>query len=462
MPKKKYSRARIIAKTLIASLALGCGAGRAGAAENRPFPLGLAYPGCIKPGNVDQAAMNKTVLDAWTTYKAKYIKAATSIQGGYYIEMRTTNAPDQDKSSSEANGYGMILAALMAGPKGEPDARTYFDGFFHLFDKNRSGTNSALMSFSVGPGESSHQNSATDGDMDIAYALLLADYQWGSAGAVNYLNEAKRIITDGIKKSEVGQASHRTTLGDWDKNGLNTRSSDWMAGHMTAFQKATGDASWGDARKTIFNLVSAIVSGYSSKTGLMPDFVVGDPAKPAAPNFLEKETDGDYSWNACRFPMRMAVDYAHNGSAESKSALAKISGWIKGATGGNPASIMAGYKLDGTALVTYGNMAFAAPLIASAIADASNQEFLDKGWAYLASTKQNEYYGDSIELLTMLLLSGNWWAPDAALPTALAPDLGRTARHGESASRLAPTLNLLGRSLNGRAQHIAGITVPRK
>jgi hypothetical protein len=56
---------------------------------------------------------------------------------------------------------------------------------------------------------------------------------------------------------------------------MDTRSSDWMAGHMTAFQKATGYAFWGDARKTVFDLVQAIGSGYSSKTGLMPDFVVG-------------------------------------------------------------------------------------------------------------------------------------------------------------------------------------------
>src|SRR3954468_12796940 len=120
MLKQESSSAGSFAKTLMAILALCCGAGRAGAAENGPFPMGLAYPGCIKPGNVDQAGMNKVVLDAWTAYKAKDLKATTSIQGGYYIEMRTTNAPDQDKSASEANGYGMILAALMAGPKGEP------------------------------------------------------------------------------------------------------------------------------------------------------------------------------------------------------------------------------------------------------------------------------------------------------------------------------------------------------
>lgn len=35
-------------------------------------------------------------------------------------------------------------------------------------------------------------DSATDGDMDIAYALLLADSQWGSSGEINYLSQAKR------------------------------------------------------------------------------------------------------------------------------------------------------------------------------------------------------------------------------------------------------------------------------
>ncbi|WP_449437807.1 glycosyl hydrolase family 8 [Pedobacter steynii] len=35
---------------------------------------------------------------------------------------------------------------------------------------------------------------ATDGDMDIAYALLLADKQWGSSGKINYKAEAISII----------------------------------------------------------------------------------------------------------------------------------------------------------------------------------------------------------------------------------------------------------------------------
>lgn len=406
-----------------AFLAAACGAVRA---ENRGFPMAIAYPGCIKPNTVDQAAMNKAVLDFWTYYKAKYVKPSNggAQGGGFYVEMHGTGAGSGDKTTSEAHGYGMIFSVLMAGPGGDPDGRKYFDGFFNMFDKNRSGGNSALMSWVIGQGENSHANSATDGDMDIAYALILAHYQWGSNGSVNYLKEAQRVINEGIRKSEMGQDSHRTMLGDWDKNGWNTRSSDWMADHMQAYQKATGDAFWDEARRTVYGLIGNLTATTSGSTGLMPDFVVGNPPKPAGPNFLEAQTDGDFSWNACRYPLRLAVDYAHYGSPESKAALAKVSAWIKGSTGGNPATIKAGYHLEGSALSAYSDMSFTAPLVASSIADASNQDFLNKGWAHLSSAKQDSYYGDSIELLSMLLITGNWWAADDRV-TAIGREPGK-------------------------------------
>ena len=37
-------------------------------------------------------------------------------------------------------------------------------------------------------------DSATDGDMDIAYALLLADKQWGSSGDIVYLARPKQLL----------------------------------------------------------------------------------------------------------------------------------------------------------------------------------------------------------------------------------------------------------------------------
>jgi len=43
-------------------------------------------------------------------------------------------------------------------------------------------------------------DSATDGDLDIAYALLLADNQWGSSGSVDYKAEALAVLSDILDK----------------------------------------------------------------------------------------------------------------------------------------------------------------------------------------------------------------------------------------------------------------------
>ena len=81
------------------------------------------------------------------------------------------------------------------------------------------------------PGEMMGNNSAFDGDADTAYALLLADAQWGSAGRINYLQEAETVI-GGILAATIGPESLLPLLGDWvdpfgsDYNQFTPRSSD--------------------------------------------------------------------------------------------------------------------------------------------------------------------------------------------------------------------------------------------
>jgi hypothetical protein len=42
--------------------------------------------------------------------------------------------------------------------------------------------------------------------------------------------------------------------------------------------------------------------------------------------------------------------------------------------------------------------------------DSSHQAYLNAGWDRIKNWRKN-YYGDTINLLCMLLISGNWWAP---------------------------------------------------
>ncbi len=345
----------------------------------RPFPQALTYPGCLKPTGIDQSTLNADTAAFYAYYRDKYFKRSNGVTpgGGYYLDRPDAYQGGSYKTISEVHGYGMIIIALMAG--WDRDARELFDGFFNFSDHHPSRSSPHLMSWVVPEDEGPLANdSATDGDMDIAYALLLAHAQWGSAGKVDYLAQARRIITQGIKASNLGP-TYRTLLGDWDKHGLNTRSSDWMPGHFQTYYDATGDDCWLKARDTAFDLIESLARNHAPDTGLLPDFVVGDPPRPAPPNFLEKAQDGLYCWNACRVPLRLAADYAHYGSARSRTALRKISGWLRNATGQDPAAIKAGYDLSGTPISEDSRMSFTAPFLAGCMADPEAGEFLRIG-----------------------------------------------------------------------------------
>jgi hypothetical protein len=109
--------------------------------------------------------------------------------------------------------------------------------------------------------------------------------------------------------------------------------------------------------------------------------------------------------------LRLAAALAHTGSEEARAALWKTSRWLRDATGGDPEAIQAGYALDGTPLSTKSSSAFTAPFLAGCMADPDAGEYLAEGWKLLG--RPGGYYPDALTMLSMLLLSGNWWSPEA-------------------------------------------------
>lgn len=381
-------------------------------AQNKPFPQQNDWANCIKP-NVPQSELNADVAAFYDLWKGLYLRE-TNMPDGYYVHGECTGCTEPAKGTSEGHGWGMLITVLMAGH--DANAKTYFDGFYKYFDQHRSPFNDELMSWMVEYSENGGEATATDGDLDIAYALLLAHDQWGSNGEINYLQEAKDMITLGIKVSDMNVSTQRVMLGTWDTNGNSTRSSDWMIAQFRAYKAATNDSFWDGAIDTAYGIMNTIQSNYSANTGLMPDFVVNSNPAPANPFFLESENDGNYFWNACRFPWRVAMDYAHYGNQNAKTVVNKIVNWAKTETGGNPANYSAGYTLDGTPLATYSSTAFTSPLLVASIVDAQHQSFLDSGWQLIKSSNYS-YYDASINLLSMLVISGNWWVPQQEVTT---------------------------------------------
>ncbi len=382
---------------------------------NKEFPQQNGNINGIKPNNISQAEMDQSIKDFYDYWLPRYVKGAR-YYNGCYVEMNGTGGGENQITTSEAHGYGMIIFVLMAGYKN--NAKSYFDGMYEMYDTHRSIEDDDLMAWGIdAPHETvdpTDGDSATDGDMDIAYALLLADAQWGSNGKINYKAEAKRIIDEGIRKSEVNSTTRRIMLGDWDTDPYTTRSSDWMTGHFEAFKSVSDyDSVWNNLRSKVFDMVTSLTTNYSPTPGLMPDFVKNNTPTPASPDEFECENDGKYYYNACRFPWRMAADYVHYGTPSAKSACDRIVNWLKNKYP-DPADIESGFELDGDVIsqCEYQDLSFMAPFIAATVCNSANQSYLNSGWHEMIQTHNRDtYFGDTLNLLSMLLISGNWWAP---------------------------------------------------
>jgi endo-1,4-beta-D-glucanase Y len=313
----------------------------------------------------------------------------------------------------------------MAGE--DADAHTLFDGLWEFFNDHRSEIDSRLMDWQVPADESpqpGYDDSAFDGDCDIAYALLLAERQWGTNGRVDYRASFDNVVA-GILASTIGPDSKLPLLGDWvdpsgtDHNQYTTRSSDYMPGHFRVFRLATGNTTWEAVVTACQQVISSLQANHSSVTGLLPDFVVPASAQdhapqPAAPDFLEGAHDGHYYYNAGRVPWRLGTDALLSGDTTSRSQVQALSSWIRTATGGDPQNIKGGYELDGTAIGDYFTTFFAAPFGVAAMLDPLGQQWLNDVYDSVRSTREG-YFEDTVTLLAMLVMTRNFWDPHQAL-----------------------------------------------
>lgn len=403
---KKTVRTVLVAAALVAGLVGTTGSAGAATTQGTPY-----VPGTLRP-SVSQAAQDQVLTKYYDFWKKNFL--TTKCGSGTYA----VKAPDADHAFvAEGEGYGMTISAMMAGK--DPQARAIFDGILKFVKAHPSVINKDLHAAEQNASCKSvnGSDSATDGDLEIAYGLLIADKVWGSSSGVNYKAEAVRVI-NATKKSEVSSSTKFLLVGDWGndsehKNG--SRSSDWMPGHFRAFEKATGDSTWGTIRAKHEAAVTQLQQKYAPNTGLLPDFVINTNStpKPAVGEFLESEEyDGAYSWNACRDPWRLGVDALSEPGSPALAQVRKMNTWIQKTTAGDPAKISSGYTLAGAKTESGQHPCFTAPFAIAAMNDPGSQVWLDKLWTQIANYTPDatDYYGVGITVQVLLVLSGNYIA----------------------------------------------------
>lgn len=374
--------------------------------------------------SASKAERDAAVKAFYKKWKAKYIKPGCN-PGELVVE--TKNNPSQ-LTVSEAHGYGMIILAYMSGV--DPNAKTQFDAFVRYHRAHPSGITSGIMSWNQNTGcaDIGGKNGAIDGDLDIAYGLLLADKQWGSCHEVNYRETAQWVIA-AISKSGVDHEGRYPLLGDWVNpqwtlsHYKGSRVSDFMGSHFRAFQTVSSEPVWHGILENTYWIAEEVQTKHSP-SGLLPDFVEGlDKGQPvpARMGYLEGARDGSYAYNACRIPLRMATDYMLSGDERPRRIALRINAFAKKACGGDPKKLRGGYHLDGREMVEYETMAFTGPFAVGAMLDTEDQGWLDALWKHTVERESENYYEDTLRMMSMIVLSGNWWGPEKLKDPCPAP-----------------------------------------
>jgi endo-1,4-beta-D-glucanase Y len=414
-----------------------------------PFPQHNSYgEGTILPNHVSQDEMDDSVKSFYLAWKQHYV-IPSSRQDESYIWFEGTRGPNI--CVSEGQGYGMVIVALMAGF--DSSAQETYDRLYRWYKSHPSTTSTHLMAWTQGKdGISMDGGAATDGDMDIAYSLLLAAAQWGRHSNIPYRQEAVAMI-DAIRHQEINQQTYivmeDNTSKPRSRDYFDMRSSDYMPDHLRAFRDATGDPFWDTVIDNNYRVFSFLQNTYSPEAGLVPDFIknirfspesitAADTnlfAQPAQPNYLESKYDGVYNFNACRVPWHIGADLLVSGDPRAAAFLARINKWIRTTTKDNPDNISAGYNLAGEDLPRryFEALCFICPFAVAAMSNADNQEWLNKLWDYIQQFKLKDfdYYDNTIKMLDMIILTGNYWTPAAPDGEQIAghPTPSSTANH---------------------------------
>ena len=303
---------------------------------------------------------------------------------------------------SEGIGYGMLIAVYM-------NDQPLFDDLWR-YEQLHLDTN-GLMNWSIDangtmtPG----MGGATDADEDMAFALVMADKQWGGKGSLqmNYLDYGKAQINN-IWLHEVVDSKLAGPGDGWGPTNLwNFINISYFApSYYRVFKALDSGHAWDAVIQTVYDTITASLNttNGNSTNGLVPAWCTSTGGASSGQPF-------NYQYDSCRTPFRIGLDWCLSGETRAQAYVAKTSAFF-GAAGA--ANVVDGYKLDGTpqpAHTSGQSAAFLGPAGVGAMNSASNQQFVNDAYARVATRQLlvgGNYYDESWTVLSLLMMTGNF------------------------------------------------------
>ena len=292
--------------------------------------------------------------------------------------------------TSEGQGLAMLCSVIFAGA--DPQAQGMFNQLYAYCKAHPSQKHADLMSWQViaEAFPSIATDSATRGDLLIAYALLMADRQWGSAGLVNYLASAKAIIS-ALKEQCVHPQGFYMLHGNWVDETMEaaygqTNRSCMSPAIFKAFQKASGDLTWQKVSAKMKQLLKQSLRDLNRQMLFPPDVI-----HVASSQTDEIQIEGNED--------DVALLIFHQLQAAFWLDDAEARTWLK-EIGDTSAEPITG-DVSADLIMCH---------LAGALANRDPQQFTAL-WDWLVAIEQplKDPYADTWRLVALLVLNQNWW-----------------------------------------------------
>ena len=284
--------------------------------------MGLSNTSFVKERSIQNNYIfsNKAMLEAlWENYKNDYIEDSS---------FRTLDRQRNDITTSEGQSYTMLRAVWQ-------DDKETFDKswqwtkdnlwksnklFAWVFGKKEDGSYGVLN-------EIGGDNSATDGDTDIAMALLFAYARWGNS---TYLLEADSIIK-AIWDESVVMVDNRPyiTANDIEKYNSNTlllNPSYYAPYAYRMFSNIDKTHDWQGVIDTSYEVIitsSAFPLDKQNSAGIPTDWVLLDRNTGLLTASQNGDITTNYSFDAHRVMWRLYLDYSWYKDSRAKSYFEK-------------------------------------------------------------------------------------------------------------------------------------------
>jgi endo-1,4-beta-D-glucanase Y len=320
-------------------------------------------------------------------------------------------------TTSEGESYTMLRAVY-------EDDQTTFNTTYSFAQKNMQRSDSL---FSWKYGELSNgtygietsvggNNTASDGDVQIALSLLLAYSRWNNS---KYLTEAQPIITN-IWDEEVVQVDGKPlltadNLEQYSSGNVVIDPSYFNPAAFKLFEKADPTQDWTGLVNNTYSFLDSLSSsklGASSNDNLPPDWIEVNRNSGQLTANAKPSLDTNFGYDAIRIPFWLALDYNWFHDSRDKAVLQHYSclssEWQKSgvlnAVIGHNGSIVGAYQSPATYGASIGYFAVENPIQAKQIYD---QKLLPLYSPDKQSWKTTlNYYDDNWAWLGMALVQG--------------------------------------------------------